>query len=545
MKNSLPSKDPAPAALYRLGDEWIAKTCELFPESGSRWGFEDCYGLLGENSVPVHRKLEELEARLLHQIEDLPEAAFSGDAWLDRRGFLALLRTGSLFSKDLARWRTNPQQHADAAIGAVFELVVRAAESLAPALPNIEARLAKLPDFLAAGADCVRLPVPLWTELAEKSCAGSVEFLEGLAPELMRVSPHPQRTKSLVASAVSAFRDFARAIRRKRSGAKDGFAIGRDRFEFLIRERLGLDLSLREARVMGESLVAEHEVLLEREAAKHGRRSAREIIDAATAEWHVPSSLLAHYRQVTTEIKSRLATAELMSLPDRESLKVLPVPAFLRHQFPTAAYNPPQPFAQIQNGIFWVNDLSLTHTDPAKKIAEARQHFGLELTSIHEGYPGHHLQFVVQFQHPSRLRRLFEHSIGYEGWTMWCEKLAVDHGLVDFPAAKLVQLHDALWRAHRIVIDCGLQESSLTPTAAAHRLQRGLGFTPARAIGDVNWYSSSPTVPMSYLLGRLEVEKLHRWLVLGKGWTLKNFNDWLLSHGAMPPAWIRRAQMDS
>jgi uncharacterized protein (DUF885 family) len=188
-----------------------------------------------------------------------------------------------------------------------------------------------------------------------------------------------------------------------------------------------------------------------------------------------------------------------------------------------------------------VNDLSLDQKTPARRAAEIRQHHGLELTCVHEGYPGHHLQFVVQYNHPSRWRRLFAHAIFYEGWTMWCEKMAVEHRLVESPCAELTQLHDALWRAHRIVIDCGLQEGTLNPSGAASMLRQGVGFTAARAKADVNWYTSSPAVPMSYLLGRLEVEKLHARLVEGRGWSLKKFNDWMLSHGALPYSWIVRA----
>jgi uncharacterized protein (DUF885 family) len=71
----------------------------------------------------------------------------------------------------------------------------------------------------------------------------------------------------------------------------------------------------------------------------------------------------------------------------------------------------------------------------------------------------------------------------------------------------------------------------------------GVGFTKARAQGDVNWYTSSPTVPMSYLLGRLEVERLHAHFVGREGWTLRQFNDWMLGHGALPWRWILEAQM--
>lgn len=526
-----------------IGEEWLEKTCEMFPEQGSRLGFHKFASRLGENTPGLHREYERFAESVLRRVEDLPEGAFSGDDWLDRRGFLALLRTELFFSRDLKRWRRNPQQHSNAAVDAIFDLVVRGAGNLSRAFPQIESRLAGIPDFLAAGAECVQLPVPLWTALAVRSCAGSVEFLEGLTPELVKVSPHPARTRSVLRSAAAAFQDFAKAIGRKKQGPAGAFAVGRERFEFLIRERLGFDFSLQEARASGERLVARQDYLLQRAAAKIGKRTARELIDEAAAGWTLPGSLLEHYRKTTRQIRQQLEGADLVSLPEGESLKVLPVPPFLRHQFPTAAYNAPQPFARSQTGIFWVNDLSLVESDPQKKLAEIRQHFGLELTSVHEGYPGHHLQFVVQYRHPSRLRRLFEHSIFYEGWTMWCEQMAVDHGLVDFPRAKLIQLHDALWRAHRIVIDCGLQEGTLTAEAAARRLQKGVGFTAARAAADVNWYTSSPSVPMSYLLGRLEVEKLHRHLVHGEGWSLRQFNDWMLSHGALPWSWIWQARL--
>ncbi len=91
------------------------------------------------------------------------------------------------------------------------------------------------------------------------------------------------------------------------------------------------------------------------------------------------------------------------------------------------------------------------------------------------------------------------------------------------------------------MIDCGLHDGSLSPDGAARVLMQGVQFTKARAMGDVNWYTSSPTVPMSYLLGRIEVEKLHRRFVLGEGWTLQQFNDWMLSHGAVPWRWIVKA----
>jgi len=524
-------------------DNWLIQSCELFPENASKLGLHKYDGLLGKNSPQAHLAHIDLLEKTLERIEALPEAAFRGDSWLDRRGLLARLRLDLLFERDLARWGTNPQIHSNAAVDSIFELIVRGTGKIGRVIEAIESRLEKIPDYLAAAADCIKLPDPLWVSLAEQSCAGSLEFLRDLEPEISRFSKNPARLADLLRSAQGAFRDYAKAFRRRKSGPEGGFAIGRSRFEFLIREQLGLDLSLPEARAIGEHEVARHEYLLQQAAKKLGAKSAREFMDRAAASWTPDRPLLDIYRSATADIKDRLRTADFATLPEGDTLKVLPVPPFLKHQFPTAAYGAPEPFSREQTGIFWVNDLSLDQTDPSKKLAEIRQHHGLELTTVHEAYPGHHLQFVIQFRHPSKLRRLFSHSIFYEGWTMWCEKTAVSEKLVSIPGAELIQLHDALWRAHRIVIDCGLQDGSLSNAQASKRLQDGVQFTAARANADVNWYTSSPAVPMSYLIGRLEVEKLHQSLVVREGWSMKKFNDWMLSHGAIPYSWIRQAAL--
>jgi uncharacterized protein (DUF885 family) len=67
-----------------------------------------------------------------------------------------------------------------------------------------------------------------------------------------------------------------------------------------------------------------------------------------------------------------------------------------------------------------------------------------------------------------------------------------------------------------------------------------VGFTRARAEGDVNWYTSSPTIPMSYLLGRIELERLRAGM---KAQGDKAFNDLILSYGAIPWSWIWEAHL--
>ena len=109
---------------------------------------------------------------------------------------------------------------------------------------------------------------------------------------------------------------------------------------------------------------------------------------------------------------------------------------------------------------------------------------------------------------------------------------------------KIQQLHDGLWRCHRILVDLRLQTGRYDYENAVQHLQKNLGFTRARAEGDVNWYTAQPGVPMSYWLGRLENERLRQRLIMGRGWSLQKFNDWLLSFGTIPQSWIEKYGLD-
>lgn len=238
----------AAAKLRSLGGRFIRRTCSDFPQWGSGVGYTwFSHGLAGSDErtrLARNRFLEEL----LAETESLPAAELKGDDWLDRRCFLSLLRTELFQSRDLERWRVNPQECADGAVGAVFELVIRHPGSLGKARPAIESRMKAIPGFLEAGARAVRNPVPLWTRLSVNSCKGASEFMRSLGAQLAASSPHPARTIEIAGKAAQAFDRYARSVAAMKQGRIDGFSLGRDRFEWLVRERTGLDWSLPRSR---------------------------------------------------------------------------------------------------------------------------------------------------------------------------------------------------------------------------------------------------------------------------------------------------------
>jgi uncharacterized protein (DUF885 family) len=529
-------------AFTKAADLYVEQTFRRFPSYGSSTGRHEFDAELERPTLALYRAHERLIRETLTTIEDLPELDFTGNDWLDRRALLAELRT-ELWSIERGEFRKNPERWAGGAIGSVHNLVVKHADDLKPAAQAILSRLRKLPAYLASSAELIDAPIPVWTKMAVQSCAGAPSLLDAIAEPLKRTKrATPAAIDRLIAAAKAAFAAFSKQIQRIKPGPADGFSVGRERFEALIRERLGWDLGAREAQALGHTLVARIEAQMAVEARKLGRGKPREILERASSAWTPKQpSLFEEYEFETRRVREAFRKANVVTLPKGERLFVKLVPEFLRHQFPTAAYTQPGCYDRDQTGIFWVNDLSLLRDKPAEKAAEIRQHFGVALTCAHEAYIGHHLQFCTANQHPSKLRRLFAHSVFYEGWTLWCEQMAVDQGVVSEPVSRLNQLNDALWRAHRILIDCGLHTGELSYEGAVKHLMKHMGFTRGRAEGDVNWYTMSPTVPMSYLLGKMEVTRLKQRKVDEQGWSLKRFNDWALSHGTLPWRWIEQS----
>lgn len=492
------------------------------------------------------RRLRESQAAL-RELDTFNPRELSPDQHLDRLGLRALLRREV---EDHQRGRAALDPAAvDTLLNILLHELQRGVREPARAAANLRSLLAAAPGFLAEGATLVEHPEPAWLRILQQTAAGADSLLSAVGRFLATVGTparpgHPARDNRLLSAArraIEAYRRHAENLPPARPGS---FALGAAGLQRRVHDELGLDLTLGEVESLAQGEIDRLGGLLEQACRRLGRGTAQEILDAARSNWDPGEDLLALYRRETDRVAQGFRDAAVVTFPANESLEVTPVPEFLRHLFPTAAYSSPGAFESRQRGVFWVNDLGAAMDDPARRRAERQQHFGLGLTCAHEAYPGHHLQFVTANRHPRRWRRLFAHAVFYEGWTLWCERLMGELRLDPSPWFAVQQLHDALWRAHRILVDLRLQTGRYQYRDAARHLEKHLHFTRARAEADVNWYLGSPGVPMSYWLGRLENERLHQRLVVGRGWTPRRFHDWLLSHGTLPQAWLERYLLD-
>jgi uncharacterized protein (DUF885 family) len=525
-----------------LLDRYFESVLADHPMLATYAGLRTGEGRLDRATPAFAAKTEQRRRKTLATLENISPRDLSNEQQLDRLALQnALLRESEDFATN--RQKLNPDAP-EQVLNILLHELQRGDDQADRAAANLRSLLKETPRYLTEAATLIDRPERVWRKIMEQSVAGAPQLFEAVAVFLKQHGPR-SGDPARIAAAQKAFFDYRDAVIERKPAAEGSFAVGDEIVSRRVAGQLGLDYSLGQIEALAIGEVERIGALLERECARFGRnKSAEQIISAAREKWNPGTDLLSLYRTETKRVADAFRSADAVTFPDNETLEVRPVPAFMRHLFPTAAYSSPGPFEPRQRGIFWVNDLSVTKTGEKEKLAERQQHFGLVLTCAHEAYPGHHLQFITANQHPRKWRRLFAHAVFYEGWTLWCEQMMVDLKIDESPWLRVQQLHDALWRCHRILVDLRLQTRRYSYEQAVRHMQKNLGFTRARAEADVNWYTASPTVPMSYWLGRLENERLRQRLMVRRGWTLKQFNDWLLSFGTLPQAWIEKYGLD-
>ena len=167
--------------------------------------------------------------------------------------------------------------------------------------------------------------------------------------------------------------------------------------------------------------------------------------------------------------------------------------------------------------------------------------WGEPTTAYHEGVPGHHLQIAVATVNRDRLSRYQRNTFvsGHgEGWALYAERLMDEFGFLDNPEYRLGYLYAQVFRAARVVVDCGVHCGLRIPKQSAWH--PGEAWTPdlmfefmnARSSSDeefnwseVNRYLGWPAQAISYKLGERE------WLALrdeakAKHGASFNLRDW-------------------
>jgi len=498
--------------------------------------------LLGDGSSEAINVEVAADREHLAAVEAIDTAALSDEVRFERELELHNVNR-AIFDADVLRLWEQRSFALDHIGDSLFLLFARDHAPLPERLDAIAGRLEAVATYLEESKTRATRPqVRMWQEVEIETAGELPTFFDELVAAGDGVLPasEQRRLERASESAKIATELYTTWLEGTLPGGTDDWAIGREKHDAMVALRAfdGLD---------SDAILELGWERLEEERAARAA-AARELdpdVDEATVIDRVKSrqpatfdEALEAYRDAMHRARRHLIERDLATVPDDERIDVVPTPEYLRNVVPFAAYFEPAALDAKPKGIYIVTPS--VGRDP--NAMREHNYASISNTSIHEAYPGHHLQLDTARRNGSLTRLLTDAPEFVEGWGMYSELMMREHGFDDGPEFRVIMHTDAIWRACRIILDIRLHRGEISVDEATDFLVEQTNFERANARAEVQWYTYRPTYPLSYLLGRTLLLALRsdEQARLGDRFSLKGFHDTLLRNGSLPISFHRR-----
>jgi uncharacterized protein (DUF885 family) len=543
---SAPVPGPLDDTLYDLVEARFRRVVEDQPTYATHLGIHAWDDRLADPSRERYLGEVEADKRHLAEIEALDPDALSAEARFERDLELHHVRLAVYRAETVRMWERRTTG-ASALGDALFPLFTHDYAPLAERLAAIASRLEAAPHFLAGHRTRAVVPqVGPWLDIELTASRSVPRFLDEIvaaaeAPDVGLPAADHARLVRATERAKVAIEDQSEWIREIQPGAVPQWQLGRERYDELVRLRAfeGLDADAILA-IGWQQLERNHADRADAAREIDPHASEREVLERVKDDHPATfDEALGSYRVAMARARQHLIDHEIATVPVGERVDVIATPQYLRGTLPFAAYFEPARWDASPVGVYVVTP------DVDGDPGAMREHYRASIsnTSIHEAYPGHHLQLALAARHPSLTRAQVSAPEFEEGWGMYSEQMMREQGFDDGPEFRVALATDAIWRAARIVLDVRMHRGEVSIDEAADFLVAETGFERPNALAEARRYTYTPTYNLSYLLGKvlllgLRDEERRR---LGPEFSLRTFHDALLRGGSLPISFHRRA----
>lgn len=417
----------------------------------------------------------------------------------------------------------------------IFQLFVNDERTAEARLDNILSRLQQAPAYLEVEASIITQPIKRWRDIEVEQGEGLPDLFATIYSWAKETGyPKGDELEQAIRTCNSALEIYLNDLRVRE--CLTDFKIGEDKVIELLALR-NIKQSPAELIQMARDFMADTQSLLtslnKRLCKKHelaaetSDEQLHEFLNekfAAQIKEGKLDSVLDYYSDQIQSINNFIEQRHLFAIPAQQEIRLLQTPSFLEPVIPAGAMWPP---LALRPG----KKTSLVYlTLKADQLAEHTE-LGIPVMMIHEGIPGHHLQFATAAQHQSFIRRIFSANEHAEGWTTMLEDYMLDVGYISEDLVDEVRFI-AKREMSRLVARVGIDLYFMTGEReylnvgldlgfnsasdysddvfenAAKLLKKATGFTDGRVQAELNWYSTEQSYPLSYLTGNRLVWKL-------------------------------------
>ena len=552
----------ADAEYEAVADEYIKGYLAVRPLEGTALGLHEYDGKIFDHTrLALDAELSRLR-RFDDRLAKFEPTKLSPRQSIDLRILQAAVKKELFEMQDMATFERNPMVYTRAADLNVY--VQRNFAPLEDRVRSLTAIESQIPNILIAARTNLDevLPKP-YVELAIEMAKGASDFLKkSLPPAVAGVKDEQVRIafENANRKAAHAVNDYATWLEREKlSKASLNFALGDEKFRRLLAQTELVDLPPQKILEVGMAqLKAEQEAFADAAQKIDPSKSPVEVFRQIQSEHPTPQNLIPGVSKDLDKIRKYVVNRHLVSIPSDVRPKVKETPQYERATS-FASMDTPGPFEKRATEAYYY--VTPTENDwPEKQKQEwltAFNYYTSDITSIHEAYPGHYVQFLHLNESPaSKVEKIFDSYAFIEGWAHYCEKMVLDEGYGSATnstpseddvkrAAKyrMAQVDEALLRLCRLCVSIKMHTQNMSIDEATKFFQENCYYEEKPARQEAMRGTFDPGY-LSYTLGKLEILKLRDDYKAQEGdeFSLEKFHNELLNHG-MPPIRLLREIM--
>lgn len=547
-----------------IAQTYLAEAMRLSPVEATALGEHSYDALLPDISAQGRADRRQTWQSLLARLGQIDTARLSRDNQVDMALLVNDLRYRLWADQSLQDWAWNAQIYNDTAAGALYSLAARDFAPWDVRLKAATARMEALPAFLLASRsqlDPARVPA-IFAQTVAKQNQGIIEIAEGMLLPHADALTGADRTRfdAALAGLRVAVADQQKwldtvLVPQARGDFRLGAKLYDEKMKFammtdLTRPELKARALKAKADTRAEMYALARQVLAGRAGAPplpvHPTQAQQQAAIQAALELTYAkrpprNQLEQRARETLAQATDFVRAKGFVRMPDGP-VRVITMPKF--QQGNSTAYNdPPGPFEKNGQNFYAVSPIPDDWSDEqANSYLREYNDYMIHDLSIHEAMPGHYLQLDHANRSPDLLRAYLGSGPFVEGWAVYAEGMMADQGYLNGdPLFKLTVLKMRLRSITNTILDIGIQTEGMTREQAMDLMMNGAFQTEREAAGKWVRASLSSVQLLSYFTGytehmALREEAKRRW---GKGYSLRRYNDTVLSFGSPPVKYAR------
>jgi uncharacterized protein (DUF885 family) len=546
------SKTDGDAKFQQLSEEFLSGYLAWRPGLSVYYGFHEYDGKVSDFSK---QSLEKELARLKKYYQTLSEfdtTLLSSRMFYDFR-LLNLGIKNEIFSfEELEPFTKNPMTYAGAMD--LSNYINRNYAPMEDRLKSIIAIEKEAPAFFAtAKSNLVDSLAKPYIETAIQIANGSADFLsKDLISALKEVKNDSLMNvfKSSNEYAIKELKSFAvYLLKEKLPRANNKFGLGSEKYQKML--LYGEDISVSPDSILKIGLAEvekENNIFIAMAKIINPDKTPEEVYKDLKKEHFSAENLISGVKKNVEAIHQYVLDRKIVTIPSVVNLSVEETPEFGRSTS-TASMNSPGPFESKATEAFYY----VTPVDPGWTVKQKEDWLSMfdiyttDITTIHEVYPGHYIQFLhLKASSASKIEKIFASYAFIEGWAHYTEKMMLEEGYGNkggsIVAAKyrMAQCGEALLRLCRLCVSIKMHCHGMTEDEATEFFMQNWhqGEKPSRQEAIRGTFDPGY---LFYSLGKLEFLKLREDYKKQEGdsFNLLKFHDLLLDNGAPPIKFLR------